>query len=158
MLNCEFENGNKASLRHVVVDNLVLKDDKILLVKRAENLLEGRKWGLPGGFMERNENIKEAAAREILEETGYTVNQITLFRIIDTPKRLNEDRQNIAFVNFCTALEKINEADNESEAQTWFKLSSLPPKEEFAFDHYSSVELYQKYVRQPFTLPHLGDI
>jgi len=30
MINCEFENGDKASLRHVVVDNLVLKDGKIL--------------------------------------------------------------------------------------------------------------------------------
>ena len=72
MINCEFENGNKASLRHVVVDNLVLKDGKILLVKRTGKLLEGGKWGLAGGYVDRDETVKEAAKREILEETGYT--------------------------------------------------------------------------------------
>lgn len=32
MIGCTFENGNHASLRHVVVDNLVLQGDRILLV------------------------------------------------------------------------------------------------------------------------------
>jgi len=156
MINCEFENGNKAALRHVVVDNLVLKDNKILLIKRAERLLEGGKWGLPGGFVERDENIKEAVEREILEETGYTVKEITLLRIIDIPDRPKEDRQNIAFVHFCTADKRTGKPDNESEAQAWFNFSALPPKEEFAFDHLSDIELYQKYLDQPFALPQLN--
>lgn len=128
MINCELENGNKVSLRHVVVDNLVIQDGKILLVKRISKLLEGGKWGLVGGFVERNETVKEAAVREILEETGYKVEDITLLRIIDTPDRPAEDRQNISFVNFCTAAEKVGTADNESEKQEWFELSALPPQ------------------------------
>ncbi len=43
MIGCTFENGNHASLRHVVVDNLVLQGDRILLVKRAPALIEGGK-------------------------------------------------------------------------------------------------------------------
>jgi len=153
MINCEFENGNKASLRHVVVDNLVLKDGKILLVKRTGKLLEGGKWGLAGGYVDRDETVKEAAKREILEETGYEVERITLLRIIDAPNRPAEDRQNIAFVHFCDALEKIGVPDDESDEQTWFDLSALPLEEEFAFDHFSDIKLYLEYLQRPFILP-----
>lgn len=153
MINCEFENGDKASLRHVVVDNLVLKDGKILLVKRTGKLLEGGKWGLVGGYVDRDETVKEAARREILEETGYEAEKIALLRIVDAPNRPAEDRQNIAFVHFCDALEKIGVPDNESDGQVWFDLSALPPKEEFAFDHFSDIELYLEYLQRPFALP-----
>ena len=55
MLTCTFEDGNKNSLRHVVVDTIVCKDGKVLLVKRIGKLLEGGKWGLVGGFVERDD-------------------------------------------------------------------------------------------------------
>jgi ADP-ribose pyrophosphatase YjhB (NUDIX family) len=57
MIICKFEDGGEAKLRHVVVDTLVLKDNKILLIKRTGKLLEGGKWGLLGGYVERDENI-----------------------------------------------------------------------------------------------------
>ncbi len=41
-------------MRHTVVDTIVLKDGKVLLVKRAKKFLEGGKWALVGGFMEKN--------------------------------------------------------------------------------------------------------
>lgn len=139
MITCSFENGNKAALRHVVVDNLVFQDDKILLVKRSNKLSEGGKWALPGGFVDRNETIKEAAAREIMEETGYEVADMTLLRIIDTPNRPAEDRQNIAFVHFCVARERTGVPDLESSDVQWFSLQALPDEREFAFDHYSNI-------------------
>lgn len=73
MINCQFENGNKASLRHVTVDSIVLNEnrDSILLVKRAPHLSNPNKYALPGGFLGRDENTETAAKREVLEETGY---------------------------------------------------------------------------------------
>ena len=142
MITCKFENGNAALLRHVVVDALVLKNDEILLVKRSHKLFEGGKWALVGGFVDRDETIQEAARREILEETGYEVDDITLFRIIDSPHRQGEDRQNISFVYFCKTLEKVGEADDESDEQRWFSLSALPPQEQMAFDHFTIIQLY----------------
>ena len=47
-------------------------DGKIVLVLRGENPGKGL-WALPAGFMEIDETIEAAAARECLEETGLTV-------------------------------------------------------------------------------------
>jgi 8-oxo-dGTP diphosphatase len=156
VITCTFENGNKGSLRHVVVDNLVLQDGKILLVKRAPQLLEGGKWGLVGGFVDRDETIRQAAVREIREETGYEVTDITLFRIIDKPDRAGEDRQNIAFVHLCVAGEKTGTPDWESTEVRWFPLSALPEEEEFAFDHYSNIRLYRDYLAGRIAVPILS--
>jgi len=156
MLTCIFENNNKDSLRHVVADSLVLDSNKILLVKRASHLLEGGKWGIVGGFVQRDQTIEEAAKREIFEETGYSIKNLTLLRVIDTPNRRNEDRQNIAFVFFCEAVNKTGIADNESTEQTWFDLDNLPKEEDFAFDYYDSIKFYKKFFAGKVTLPRLS--
>ena len=153
MITCSFEHGSTATLRHVVANNLVLQGDKVLLVKRSGKLLEGGKWGLPGGFVDRNETIKQAAAREIMEETGYEVAEMTLFRIIDAPNRPAEDRQNIAFVYFCVARERTGVPDWESSDVQWFPLSALPEEREVAFDHYSTIRLYREFLGNRFELP-----
>lgn len=47
----------------------LMKDDKMLLVEHTK---AGRSyWLLPGGGLEWGEGIKEAARREVLEETGF---------------------------------------------------------------------------------------
>ena len=65
MITCTFENGRRASLRHVVVHAVVEKDGALLLVRRAPHLLEGDKWGLPGGFLDRDESLSEGILREL---------------------------------------------------------------------------------------------
>jgi 8-oxo-dGTP diphosphatase len=144
MINCIFENGNKASLRHVAVDILIINNNKILLVKRALRLIEGGKYGLIGGYLDRDETIIEGAIREVKEETGYNINIIGLLRIKNKPDRDGEDRQIISFVFVAEALDKVGEADDESTEVTWFDLNNLPAKENFAFDHYDDIALYLK--------------
>jgi 8-oxo-dGTP diphosphatase len=156
MIQCTFEDGNRASLRHVTVDALVLKDGKLLLVKRTSKLLEGGKWGLVGGFVERDETTAQAVARETREETGWEVKDIQLFRIVDWPDRPNEDRQTISFIYICTAVQKTGEGDWESDGMQWFELNAVPPASQIAFDHADSIRLYQVHVKQPFTLPIIG--
>ena len=64
MIKCTFEDGNPVSLRHVCVDTLLIKDEKLLLNKRGtfegRKILEHGKWGVIGGFVERNENLEQA--------------------------------------------------------------------------------------------------
>jgi ADP-ribose pyrophosphatase YjhB (NUDIX family) len=149
MITCKFENNDNALLRHVTVDCLVLREGKILLAKRSDQLLEGNKWSLIGGFVERDESLIQAAEREIMEETGWKSKNIKLLRIKDSPNRPKEDRQNISFVYICDAVEKIGEKDAESNATEWFDLTNLPHKEDFAFDHFDDIEFYLSGSRKP---------
>lgn len=158
MITCTFENGNQNSLRHVTVGCLVVKDGKILLAKRSEGLLEAGKWCLLGGYANRNETTAEAGIRETLEESGWSISNLRLLRINDNPDRPHEDRQNIDFIYVADAVKEVGEKDWESEEVHWFPLDSLPPKDEIAFDHLDSIELYRRYLKSAFQLPVLGKV
>lgn len=156
MITCTFENGNQNSLRHVTANALVLKEGKILLCKRSEGLSEAGKWGLLGGYMNRDETTAECAVREAKEESGWDVVNPELFRIVDNPNRPHEDRQSVEFVYITEAVEKTGEPDWESKELQWFSLDELPADEEIAFDHGEDIALYKRYLEQPFTLPFFG--
>ena len=155
MIKCEFENGNIASpgIRHVTTGVIVINEGKILLAKRAAGLLEGGKWGLVGGYLDRDEIISEGARREVLEESGWEVGELTLLKINDNPNRPGEDRQNVDFIFFTDAIKQVGEADDESEALEWYNLDSLPNDDQIAFDHADAISLYKEYVAHKFTLP-----
>lgn len=48
---------------------ILLRDDKFLMVQRGKDPGRGF-WGFPGGHVETGETAKEAAVRELFEETG----------------------------------------------------------------------------------------
>ena len=50
MITCTFEHGSVAALRHVVVHAIVERNGSLLLVKRAEHLPEGGRWGCREAF------------------------------------------------------------------------------------------------------------
>ena len=54
------------------VGALIIKDGKILLVKRANEPNKG-KWSIPGGVVKLGESLIEALKREIIEETGLEI-------------------------------------------------------------------------------------
>ncbi len=69
----------------IVAGSVVLKDDKILLCKRA---IEPRKgfWTLPAGFMELGESVEEAAQREAQEEALATIEIDRLLAVYSVPR------------------------------------------------------------------------
>lgn len=60
---------------------LPIEPGGLLLVKRVQEPAAG-KWALPGGFIETGETWQEAGAREVFEETGFTVDPGTI-RLFD---------------------------------------------------------------------------
>lgn len=155
MITCTFEKGHKTSLRHVVVHAIVEKDGAILLEKRTGDMLETGKWGLPSGFLERDETAGEGMLRELLEETGLKGEIISLFRINTKPNRPKEDRQNVALDFLIKPIKQIGEPDHESSKVEWIPINKLLPLNELAFDHGESIGLYLKYKKQHFSLPIL---
>src|SRR5690349_24035488 len=113
MLTCTFETGAQGQLRHVVVHALVEREGALLLVKRAPHISEGGKWGLPGGFLDRDENLEQGVLRELREETGWSGEVRGLLRVNSRPDRPREDRQNVAFDFIIAPLAQVGEPDQE---------------------------------------------
>lgn len=144
MLTCFFEKSDQpVHLRHAVVDALVIKDNKILLVKRGKVLVYPGKWCLPGGFIERNETLKLAIARETREETGYQVKILSLLRMNDSPHRRQEPSQNVAFQFLAAPIKKLGSPDKEVIEVKWFDFDNLPSQSQMAFDHLETINLYK---------------
>ena len=63
--------------------SVILVNDRgeILLQKRADNGM----WGYHGGSVELNERVEDAAARELLEETGLTAESLDLLGVFSGP-------------------------------------------------------------------------
>lgn len=160
MISCTFENGNKTSLRHVTVNAIVIHDGKVLMGFRSpvegRYILEAGKWALLGGFFDRDETLAQAAKREVMEESGWEIANLTLLRINDKPDRPHEDRQNVDMVFFAHAVKDTSKHDREMSKLQWFDLNDLPNQNQIAFDHFEDLQLYQKYVANPFPLPVLG--
>ena len=163
MITCTFENGNVASpgIRHITVNAIIIKDGEVLLGLRTAvpglTMLETGKWALIGGFFDRDENLIQAIKREVMEESGWEIDNLQLFRINDKPNRVkDEDRQNVDVVFICDAIKQIGHQDREVKELKWFPLSALPPIEEIAFDHGQDLELYLEHLKNPRQLPILG--
>lgn len=54
------------------VGAVIVVDGSLLLVRRGRGAYEGY-WAVPGGRQQRGETMRDAVAREVLEETGLTV-------------------------------------------------------------------------------------
>lgn len=126
------------------------------MVKRSIKLNQGGKWGLTGGYVDRDETLAEAGAREVHEESGWTIKNMQLLTVNDNPNRANEDKQNICFVYFAQAVEETGTPDWESDEVRWYPLNELPPANQIAFDHLDDIELYKKYKAENLPLPILN--
>ncbi len=152
MITCTFENGSRATLRHVVLHAVVERSGMLLLVKRAPHLSEGGKWGLPGGFLDRDETLADGVLRELFEETGWTGRVVTLLRVNSRPDRPHEDRQNVAFDFVIEPLEKRGQPDAESSDVQWITMEHALSLD-LAFDHSETVQSYFDLRRRPITTP-----
>lgn len=118
----------------LAADNVVItKDRKLLLIRRGNQPFQGM-WAFPGGFIETNEELHEAAARELQEETGLVLsaNQLSL---VDVAGRLGRDpRFRTVSVVYKAVLEETKPVagSDDADAAAWFLLDNLP---ELAFDH-----------------------
>ncbi len=73
---------------------------EILLIQRADNA----HWGLPGGHVEPGESVVQAAAREVLEETGCEIEVGRLIGVYSDPAQQTIESPNgerSQFVNLC---------------------------------------------------------
>lgn len=119
----------------MTADIAVLRLDEvpeILLIKRLDPPFEGL-WALPGGFMEMEETLEEAARRELKEETGIHAGELIRFDTYDKPGRDPRGRTiTQVFVMIWKPDMGLPKAGSDASEIQWFGLHQLP---ELAFDH-----------------------
>jgi len=159
MITCYFPGKKKVSLRHITVNGLIVDKNKILLVKRnPKSFREPNKWTIPGGYLGKDENMKQGLVREVLEESGYQTEVIELFRINDNPYRKgDEKKQNVTIIFLMKPVKKTSGFDQEITEVKWFDLNNLPDEKQTAFDHFKDFLLLKQYLKKPFKLPILTD-
>ena len=92
---------------------------ELLLIRRARHPFRGC-WALPGGFVNPNEDVIDAAWRELEEETGVTNVSLEPFGIYGTPGR--DPRGWTVSGGFCTLADSTIDAkagDDAADARWW---------------------------------------
>jgi 8-oxo-dGTP diphosphatase len=120
----------------VTVDIVIftIRDGKLqlLLIRRAGEPYRG-KWALPGGFVEMEEDLEQAARRELEEETGVSAAYLEQLYTFGRPGR--DPRERVITVAYYALIpsERLElHAASDAEAAGWFALDELP---DLAFDH-----------------------
>jgi 8-oxo-dGTP diphosphatase len=153
---------------------------KVLLIKRNISPHKN-KWSLPGGFVNSDENIEDAAIRKFIDETGIApayLSQVRTYSDIKRDKR-EVDKEKVrvistSFIGIYTS-DKDPILTDESSDYGWFKIPrkyiqhSIP---ELGFDHYQILTdasnrlrrelefsgLATRFLPEHFTLGQIQDI
>lgn len=96
-------------------------------------------WGLPGGWIDRNENPSQTVIRELQEELQLTVEANTLL-IVEVDFGNHFD-----FAYFCDAKSAVGQLSSELLDHRWYDIDALPKLHRF---HYRAIKLAQDHKMQ----------
>ncbi|MDO5478608.1 MAG: NUDIX hydrolase [Clostridia bacterium] len=102
----------------------VTEDDEILLVKQYRRPYDEITYEIPAGKLNPGENPKEAALRELSEETGYSAETLIDFgKIYPSPGYLSE----IVYIFFAKNVKKTGDAHTDEDE--YLSLVKMPVDE-----------------------------
>lgn len=131
----------------LTVDAVIVKKTNtgfsLLLIKRANEPFQEH-WALPGGFVDQNEDLKDAAIRELFEETTIKVTELQQVGAFGKPFR--DPRSHVVSVAYFGVVpdDAIAIAADDAKEVGWHSIKALP---KLAFDHEEIVTLaLQKFL------------
>lgn len=125
-------NGRPSLTVDTVIFSILENRLKVLLVRRRNPPFQGF-WAIPGGFVEADESLEEAARRELFEETG--VRQVYLEQLYTFGDPLRDPRGRVVTVVYFALVrgELLRpRASTDASSVAWYPLDTLP---QLAFDH-----------------------
>jgi 8-oxo-dGTP diphosphatase len=105
---------------------------RVLLIRRKKEPF-ALSWALPGGFVDENERLADAARRELEEETGVTVSDLEQLYTAGDPGRDPRGwTVSVAYLAQVDPAALRPVAADDADEVGWFPLDALP---QLAFDH-----------------------
>ena len=109
----------------------------VLLIQRGNYPFEGM-WALPGGFVDMDEELEDAAKRELKEETGLEVNNLNQLHAFGKVGRDPRGRTiSVTYYGIVDHTHNVKGADDADKAE-WFNVNTLP---KLAFDHDQVIDM-----------------
>jgi len=96
------------------------KELKILMIKRGKHPFKGQ-WALPGGFVQIDESLEQAAARELKEETN--IDNIYMEQLYTWGDVQRDPRMRVistSYIGLADSKSLIIKADDDADDATWF--------------------------------------
>jgi 8-oxo-dGTP diphosphatase len=116
---------------------LTIRDDELcaLVVRRGQAPYAGR-WALPGGFVRPGEDLDEAGARELMEETGVPVDRLHLEQLASYGAPQRDPRMRVITVAYLGLAPELPlpAASGDAAGARWAPVSELMTTR-LAFDH-----------------------
>lgn len=132
----------------VAVHLFIIKDNKILLLRRFNTGYEDGNYSVVAGHIDGNETIKNACIREANEEANITIKEDDLNVVHVMHRKSNDER--IDFFVECKIWsgEITNNEPNKCNDLSFFDLNNLPtniiPYVKFAIENYRNNILYSE--------------
>ncbi len=124
----------------VTVDLVVLtiRDGELcaLVVRRGNDPYQGR-WALPGGFVGPDENLVDAARRELEEETSVRLEEARLEQLASYGDPDRDPRGRVVSVAWLAVVPRGTDptAGSDASAARWRPVDGLLEVDGLAFDH-----------------------
>jgi 8-oxo-dGTP diphosphatase len=110
---------------------------QVLLIKRKNEPFKGM-WALPGGYVNADESLLDAAKRELKEETGVDLNNLDQLYTFGDPDR--HPLKRVISVAYTTVVDQDQvhiQASDDAEDARWYSIEELP---NLAFDHREMID------------------
>jgi len=133
----------------VTVDIIVFKNiennPEILLIERKNEPFKNM-WALPGGFVDKDEDIKTAAYRELAEETSIQDIQLSQLHTFGKPGRDPRGHTiSIVHTGFLQNSNQKIQAGDDAKNLQWFSINDLP---DLAFDHQEIIHYALRIIKK----------
>lgn len=111
----------------VGVGAVIIHDGRALIVQRGSEPRRGE-WTVPGGLLELGETLRAAVEREVLEETGLTVQAESVLDVFDSiyPDAAGRTEYHYVLIDFlCGLLSGELSVGSDISSARWITLAEL---------------------------------